>query len=153
MKTLNTPLDLNDSLPYLLASIGAQMGNAFSKELKAFGLSLSEWRVCASLQFTHRQTLTELASNTSCDLSALSRIVDRLTQIDLCERVPNELDGRSRRVVLTKKGMQLAQEITPLARQYETFALEGLNKQESERLKQLLKIIQSNSRWLDHQRE
>jgi hypothetical protein len=78
MKTLLQDHDLEKAIPFLLARAGARMGNAFAKALKPYGLSLSEWRVCASLQHTPRQTLSELATHASTDLSALSRIVDRL---------------------------------------------------------------------------
>jgi MarR family transcriptional regulator, organic hydroperoxide resistance regulator len=54
------------------------MGNAFAKALKRFGLNLSEWRVCASLLYVPRQSVSELSVHASSDISALSRIVDRL---------------------------------------------------------------------------
>ena len=61
MKTPTSEHDLEKAIPFLLARAGARMGNAFAKALKPYGLSLSEWRVCASLQHTrHSVSYTHL---------------------------------------------------------------------------------------------
>jgi DNA-binding MarR family transcriptional regulator len=116
MKTVLPDHDLEKAIPFLLARAGARMGNAFAKALKPYGLSLVEWRVCASLQHTPNQTLSELALHSSNDLSALSRIVDRLTGNDLVVRERCDTDGRAIRLALTSLGMELTNEIIPLAK-------------------------------------
>lgn len=148
MKTLkpsDPEHDLGNAIPYLLASTGARMGNAFAKRLKPFGLSLSEWRVCASLLQQTDQTLSELAQHTSSDLSAMSRIVERLIAADLVARHRNASDGRAVRIELTAAGRALTRKITPLARQYECIALDGFTEQEAEQLRDYLRRIHRNA--------
>jgi DNA-binding MarR family transcriptional regulator len=148
VKTLKTNAGehhLGQAIPYLLASTGARMGNAFAKRLKPFGLSLSEWRVCASLQQLPDQTLSELAENTSSDLSAMSRIVDRLVALELVERHRNENDGRAVRIELTTSGRALTRKITPLARQYEAIALSDFAPEEVDQLRDFLTRIYRNA--------
>src|SRR5438034_8070483 len=82
----NADHDLARALPYLIARAGTRMGQAFSKELKRFHLSLTEWRVCVALHHQPHQRLSELASHTSTEPSTLSRVVDGLLQRGLLVR-------------------------------------------------------------------
>ena len=145
MKTLTPSHDLEKAVPFLLARAGARMGNAFAKALKPFGISLSEWRVCASLQHTPGQALSELAAHIATDLSALSRIVDRLVALDLVVRERCDADGRAVRLALSDTGEALTCEIIPLARHYEEVALAGFTAAEVKTLRALLRRLYCNA--------
>ncbi|CAN7257918.1 MarR family transcriptional regulator [Variovorax sp. LjRoot290] len=145
MKTLVQDHDLEKAIPFLLARAGARMGNAFSKALKPYGLSLVEWRVCASLQHTPDQTLSELALHSSNDLSALSRIVDRLATLELVRREKCGTDGRAIRLALTPLGLELTHEIIPLAKHYEAIALSDFSASEVKLLREMLLRIYANA--------
>ncbi|OUM00163.1 MarR family winged helix-turn-helix transcriptional regulator [Variovorax sp. JS1663] len=145
MKTLPPDHDLEKAIPFLLARAGARMGNAFSKALKPYGLSLVEWRVCASLQHTPNQTLSELALHSSNDLSALSRIVDRLSGNGLVVRERCGTDGRAIRLALTPLGLELTNEIIPLAKHYEAVALSDFSAAEVNTLRAMLLRIYANA--------
>lgn len=149
MKNHESHHDLEKAIPFLVARAGARMGNAFSRALKPFGLSLSEWRVCASLQYAPRQSLSELSLQAASDLSALSRIIDRLEGYELVVRERSTTDGRSIRLVLTPKGIELTRRITPLAKQYESVALEGFTRDEVKSLRLMLVRLYENSAVLD----
>lgn len=137
--------DLEEAVPFLLARAGARMGNAFARALKPYDLSLSEWRVCASLRHAPRQTLSELAAHASADLSALSRIVDRLVDRGLAIRARCDSDGRAIRISLTASGRALTAKIVPLARHYETVALKGFGRTEVAALRDLLRRLYDNA--------
>jgi DNA-binding MarR family transcriptional regulator len=145
MKTRSVEHDLEKAIPFLLARAGARMGNAFARALKAHDLSLSEWRVCASLQYTPAQTLSELAAHASTDLSALSRIVDRLVVRKLAARKRCDDDKRAIRISLTPKGTTLTQEIVPLARRYEVVALSDFTPAEVRVLRDMLVRLYRNA--------
>lgn len=145
MKTLIPEHDLEKAVPFLLARAGARMGNAFAKALKPFGISLSEWRVCASLQHTPGQALSELAAHIATDLSALSRIVDRLVALDLVVRQRCDADGRAVRLALSDTGEALTREIIPLARHYEEVALTGFTAAEVKTLRAMLLRLYRNA--------
>jgi DNA-binding MarR family transcriptional regulator len=145
MKTLATNHHLEKAIPFLLARAGARMGNAFSKALKPYRISLSEWRICASLQHTPCQALTELAVHIAGDLSALSRTVDRLVALDLVVREKCALDGRVVRIALNANGKRLASDITPLARHYEAVALSDFSASEVKTLRSMLQRLYKNA--------
>ncbi len=151
MKTLPSTaadLDLGQAIPYLLASVGARMGNAFSRKIKSRGLNLSEWRVCASLHHQPGQTLSELAEHTSTDLSSMSRIIDRLETCSWVVRQRSAHDARAVCIELTALGRKLTRQIIPLAHQYEAVALSGFKSAEVRQLRDYLLRIYENARPL-----
>lgn len=150
--TVNTPRrpqELEKAIPFLMARAGSRMGNAFAKALKAFDLNLSEWRVCASLLYVPRQTLSELSLHASSDISALSRIIDRLEGQALVRREKSTTDGRSVRVVLTEKGQELALSIIPVAKRHESVLLTGFTPDEVKALRDMLLRLYENAEGLD----
>ena len=145
MKTLAAQHDIEKAIPFLVARAGARMGNGFSRALKPFGISLSEWRVCASLDHTPHQALSELAAHTSTDLSALSRIIDRLAALGLVVRERCDADGRAVRMTLTPQGQALTHDIVPLAQHYEAVALSDFSAAEIKALRAMLLRLYANA--------
>jgi len=137
--------DLEAAIPYLITRAGARMGGAFSKALKPYGLSLSEWRVCASLNHAPHQSLSELVAHSSVDMSALSRIVDGLVEAGLLVRERSSTDGRAIRISLSETGIELTQLIIPLAQRYEEVALSDFAPAEVKVLRTLLRRLYANA--------
>jgi DNA-binding MarR family transcriptional regulator len=125
------------------------MGQSFSKELKAFELNLTEWRVCAALHHTPHQRLSELAQHTSTEPSTLSRTVDSMMQRKLLVRDRADEDARALALSLTPEGIALTERIIPLAQLYERVALAGIPKQQVDSLKEMLRKIYDNMALLD----
>jgi DNA-binding MarR family transcriptional regulator len=145
MSTRRIEHDPEKSVPFLLARAGARMGDAFARALKPYGLSVTEWRVCASLRDSPGRTLSELAAHASTDLSALSRIVDRLAARGLTLRRRAVVDKRAVVVSLTVKGRRLTQEIVPLAHHYEAVALADFDHAEVRMLRSMLVRLYRNA--------
>jgi DNA-binding MarR family transcriptional regulator len=148
MKKPRAEHDLESAVPFLLARAGACVGNAFARALKDYGLSLTEWRVCASLQHTPLQTLSELAAHAAADISALSRIIDRLVARRLATRRKSVDDKRAILISLTVRGTALTHEIVPLARHYEEVALSDFKASEVRALRDMLVRLYSNAATL-----
>jgi MarR family transcriptional regulator, organic hydroperoxide resistance regulator len=149
MKTPKRPQELEQAIPFLLTRAGGRMGNAFAKALKPFGLNLSEWRVCASLLYVPQQTLSELSVHATSDISALSRIIDRLESQALVTREKSTTDGRSIRIALTSKGEELALRIVPVAQQHESVILTGFAANDVQVLRTMLLKLYENAGALD----
>jgi DNA-binding MarR family transcriptional regulator len=141
--------DLERAIPYLLARAGARMGQSFSKELKQFNLSLTEWRVCVALHHQAHQRLSDLALHTSTDASTLSRVVDGLLQRGILSRDRSEEDARALALSLTEVGVDLTARIIPLAQLYERVSLSGLTFAQAESLRDMLRMIYDNLGVLD----
>ncbi|QCP52670.1 MarR family transcriptional regulator [Trinickia violacea] len=147
--TITVDHDLQRAVPYLVARAGSRMGNAFSKALKPYGLSLSEWRVLASLGHAPHQRLSELATQACVDMSVLSRIVDRLIAQGFVSRERSADDGRAVQLALTEQGAELTREIVPLAQHYEAVALNCFSAAEAELLREWLIRLYDNAEPLD----
>ena len=126
-----------------------RMGQAFSRELKKFDVTLSEWRVCVSLHHRAHQRLSELAAHTSIDASTLSRTVDGLLRRGLLTRDRSENDARALALSLTVDGIALAERIIPLAEVYEKVALSGFSAGQADLLRHMLERVYDSMSALD----
>jgi DNA-binding MarR family transcriptional regulator len=138
------PHALDTSVPYLLARAGIRTGQAFTLELKQFGLTLNDWRVCAALRNNPHQRLMDLAQNTSVDASTLSRVVDGLLQRGLLVRERSSEDARAVALRLTPDGVDLLEKVIPLAQLYERVALAGIDAEQADLLRDMLRRIYDN---------
>ena len=143
-----TPMTIHHSLekalPFLLARTGISMGQAFTKQLLPFSISLIEWRVCVTIYETKNSTLSQVAHTCSNDPSTLSRTVNGLIEKGFIKRVQSRLDRRSFVLNLTTKGRLITERIIPLAQEYEAQALIDFNLEEIDQLRKLLKRVYAN---------
>jgi DNA-binding MarR family transcriptional regulator len=142
--------DLERAIPYLLARAGTRMGQSFSRELKQFNLSLTEWRVCVALHHKAHQRLSDLALHTSTEPSTLSRVVDGLLQRGVLVRDRSDEDARALALSLTDEGRELTLRIIPLAQLYERVSLSGLSFAQAESLRDMLRMVYDNLAVLDN---
>ncbi|HSW05897.1 MarR family winged helix-turn-helix transcriptional regulator [Aquabacterium sp.] len=141
--------DLEIALPYLLARAGTRMGQAFSKEIRRFDISLTEWRVFAALHHAPHQRLSQLAEHTSAEPSTLSRVVDGLLQRGLLVRDRSDEDARALALSLTEAGRDLTLRIIPLAQLFERVSLAGLSSAQADALRGMLRTVYVNLAVLD----
>ncbi|SDX39011.1 transcriptional regulator, MarR family [Variovorax sp. YR634] len=127
------------------------MGQSFSRELKQFNLSLTEWRICVALHHQPHQRLSDLALHTSTEPSTLSRTVDGLLQRGVVVRDRSDEDARALALALTEAGRDLALRIIPLAQLYERVSLSGLSFAQAESLRDMLRMVYDNLAVLDNE--
>lgn len=135
---------LEKAMPYLLNRAGVRIGEAFSRELVKYKLTLPMYRVLASLLGADGQRMTHLAEYTSIDISTLSRLVATMEKKGLVKREPGRKDKRSVHVMLQEPGRDLGMRLAPLADIYERVALAGITPDEVATLKRLLIRIYDN---------
>ena len=126
------------------------MGQSFTRELRKFDLTLTEWRVCSTLHHVPHQRLSEVALNTSTEPSTLSRVVDGLMQRGLLLRDRSDDDARALALSLTQKGVDITQRLIPLAQLYERVSLNGFSAEQADQLRQMLRLLYDNMTPLDH---
>ena len=133
-----------DMLPQLIYRNDNQMTAWFNRLAKRYGVNAQDWRVLGALLDTDDQRVGELAKHTSIELSTLSHLLTRMGQKGLVKRRRVSEDQRSMLVRLTPAGRALAEKVAPLAEEYEQMALDGINEDEAQVLKALLKRIFGN---------
>ena len=145
MGTHPEKLDLADYLPYLVNRVGTIIADQFGQEaLAAHGLSIAMWRVMAVLSSAGAQRQIDLAELTSTDASTLSRLVTRLTRLNLVTRTRSASSNREVAVKLSTRGDALVGRLIPIAKAYEATAIAGLPSQELAVLKRCLRRVYCN---------
>jgi DNA-binding MarR family transcriptional regulator len=133
--------DLQDYFPYLLNRTAVEIVNAFSVDLREFGITLQMWRVLAALWHDGPMRLGELAGLTSIEISTLSRTVGAMQRKGLVSRRRGERDARAVQVALTSQGRAMTERIIPLALSCERRAIAGLSPEEGRLLRGLLRRV------------
>jgi DNA-binding MarR family transcriptional regulator len=102
------------------------------------------YRVLATLRQHESKTLTELSGMVSVEISTLSRLVGVLVRRNLVSRIRPEDNARIVQITLTDKGVNLADELMPIAAMFEDTAIEGLEPEEVKMFKNVLHHIGRN---------
>lgn len=135
---------LTASFPYLVRRVGVRIGELFDRRIAQYGISVSMYRVLASLHEQDGQQLGRLAGMTSIEVSTLSRLVGALVRRGLVTRRRPERNGRIVEIALSAKGRALVIELLPIGAHYESVAIAGLEATAVGLLKSQLRIAYDN---------
>lgn len=135
---------LTTSFPYLVRRVGVRIGELFDRRIAQYGISVSMYRVLASLHEQDGQQLGKLAGMTSIEVSTLSRLVGTLVRRGLVTRRRPERNGRIVEIALSAKGRTLVVELLPIGAHYESVAIAGLDASAVGLLKSQLRIAYDN---------
>ncbi|MEO0464192.1 MAG: MarR family winged helix-turn-helix transcriptional regulator [Pseudomonadota bacterium] len=141
--------DLTQFLPYQL-SITSNAVSALIAERyrKRFGLKIPEWRVIAVLgdaALADGLTQRALTDATLMDKVAVNRACKVLEERGLVTRAPNNADGRSHLLVLTKDGRSIRDEVMPLAQETERELFAGLTPAQQSALRTMLEGLRERA--------
>ncbi|MEO6388307.1 MAG: MarR family transcriptional regulator [Croceibacterium sp.] len=141
---------LKEFLPYQLSVTSNAVSGRIALEYRTrFGLSVPEWRVMAVLGDSGRLTQRELTSLTLMDKVAVNRACKVLEERGLVSRQPNAQDGRSHLLELTAAGMDVHDEIMPLALEMERRLFARFSPDEVAQFRALLHRVRGEVKDLD----
>jgi DNA-binding MarR family transcriptional regulator len=135
---------LTTSFPYLVRRVGVRIGELFDRRVEAFGVTVSMYRVLASLHEADGQQLGQLAAMTSIEMSTLSRLVGAMVRKGLVTRRRPERNGRIVEIALSAKGRSLVAQLLPIGAHFESMATAGLDAGAVAHLKAQLRITYDN---------
>lgn len=128
-------------LAYLLARASDVVSGDFHESLKAWGLTVPEWRVLACLSDAEGLAVTELAAMSIMKQPRLTKLLDRMEVLGLIERRP---DGRDRRRVLihpTADGRRKVAPVLAAAKAHEAGVLAPFTGDERALIKHALDLL------------
>jgi len=139
---------LERALPFLIHGCYQQLRSVTYKEFASHGLELTpeQWIVLVQLWQKDGQSQSALSELTLRDKPTMSRILDTMEKGGLVERVVDEHDARSRRVVLTARGRGLQSELVPLARKLVARLEAGISERDLETTHRTLSRMLANLR-------
>ncbi|MBV6273937.1 MarR family transcriptional regulator [Alcaligenaceae bacterium CGII-47] len=132
---------IDDYLPALLAHTSKCISSEFHEIARQNGLSVSEWRVMASLSGGGPLSVGQLAQVTLSKQSTVTRLLDRMQAKGQVERLRHEIDRRVILVRITPEGAKVVDHLIVLAREHELRVLEPLGRVRAEDLKSMLRQL------------
>ena len=89
----------------MLHAIYVLIDDGDRRVLRRFSLSTSQYAVLMLLDSDEGRRLTDLSERLLFDKSTITRLIDRLEQAELVQRIADPADRRAQRVVLTAQGL------------------------------------------------
>ena len=130
---------VDDYLPALLAQATQLISGEFHRVVKAKGVTVSEWRVLATLAGGEPLSIGALAQVTVTKQPTLTRVLDRMELRGEVRRIPHGEDRRITLIGITPSGNRLVAGLIKLAREHEHRVLEPFGLQRAADLKATLK--------------
>jgi DNA-binding MarR family transcriptional regulator len=132
-------LRLESYLPYRLSVASNAVSRLIARAYEdRFGLTIPQWRLMTVLAEDGPLTQQAIGTRTVMDKVTVSRATQGLVKRKLVQRAPHDADGRSHHVMLSKAGVRLYEEISPVALEYEARLLQHFDPAAVESLKQFL---------------
>ena len=132
---------VEDYLPALLTKASHLIQSEFHRMVKAKGLTVSEWRVLATLVNREPMSMRQLSAIAVTPQPTLTAVLDRMEPRGLVTRTTDEVDRRVTLVGIAPAGTKLVAKLIDLAREHENRVLEPFGLQRSAQLKATLKRL------------
>jgi DNA-binding MarR family transcriptional regulator len=128
-------------VPYLLRRITDTLVQRLNDRLAPYSITVPMWRILAVLHGRGSTRFGILARQTLIEPPTLSRMVEELRSLGLITKASSEVDARGVLLVPTRKGLNLVNELTPMALALEHETLAGLTDDEAELFRRLTKRV------------
>jgi DNA-binding MarR family transcriptional regulator len=133
------------SVGYLIRRIFNLMSHELDQAMEPHGLTNAQWLPLMKLSAGQAHTAAELSRCCELDASAITRLLDRLEDKALCQRVRSSEDRRVVNLALTSEGHQAAEVIPEVLCQVQNRLLSGFSEAEWAQLKSLLQRLVDNA--------
>ena len=141
-----TSLKLHMNLGLLIRSAHNSMTERFVQNVFNSGLDISmdQWMILGPIWQLESPSQKELGEICFRDKPSITRIIDSLEKKSLVVRVPDQIDHRIKRVVLTKAGKQLFYDVLPIMEKTREEARGNIPEEEIQIFKDVLSKIINN---------
>jgi len=137
-------LTLSKFIPYCLSVVSNEISNKIALSYQTqFGIDLHQWRVMAVLGEESDLSAQDVSSRTAMDKVAVSRAVKKLIHSNMVSREFDVADKRRSILNLTSKGLEIYQQVVPLAKSYEDELLKQVSESEVKEFVYLLNKLRA----------
>jgi MarR family transcriptional regulator for hemolysin len=133
-----------DNLPFEIAETAHAMRRAFDRQAATLGVTRAQWKVLFRLSRSPGLRQVELADLLDVEPITLSRIVDRLAEAELIERLADPSDRRAWRLHQTPKAEPLIAKLKTLADGLFAEAINGIDMDALKAMRANLAAIRKN---------
>jgi len=133
-----------ETLPFEIAETAHALRRAFDRRAATLGVTRAQWKVLFRLSRTPGLRQVELAELLDVEPITLSRIVDRLQDAGLVERVADPADRRAWRLQVTELAQPLIAKLRDLAEILVDEAFAGMTDSDIAAMRANLSLIRDN---------
>mgnify|MGYP001461823370 FL=1 len=143
----NNKLKSDINLGMLIAQVHRLSTKKFVQNSHNSGIDISmdQWLVLGPIWENEGISHKEISEYSLKDKTSVTKIIDTLEKKNLVVRVPDQLDHRIKRVVLSNKGKKLFLEVIPVMELTRDQLRKGITDKEIELLRSVLSKIYKNS--------
>ena len=134
-----------ETLPFEIAETAHGLRKAFDRRAVGLGVTRAQWKVLFRLERQPGLRQIELADLLDIEPITLSRIVDRLGESGLVERVSDPADRRAWRLHVTEKARPLVEKLRAVADEMIAEAFAGIDERDIEITRQVLRRARDNA--------
>ena len=121
---------LHNSFTFWIGRLASVMKDTFNQKLASWDVTYPQWMILNVLHHELADTPAQIAENIGVDRSAVTRLLDRLEAKHLAERVHDGLDRRSVKILMTRQGAALMDELNAAAREHQQVFLSQMHPTE-----------------------
>jgi DNA-binding MarR family transcriptional regulator len=134
-----------ETLPFEIGETAHALRKAFDRRAVGLGVTRAQWKVLFRLERQPGLRQIELADMLDIEPITLSRIVDRLEEGGLVERVADPADRRAWRLHVTARAQPLIEKLRLVADEMTADAFAGIDPKRIEIARQVLGRIRENA--------
>jgi len=134
-----------ETLPFEISETAHALRKAFDRRACGHGVTRAQWKVLFRLTRQPGMRQIELADMLDIEPITLSRIVDRLEEGGLVERVADPADRRAWRLHVTAKAQPLVEKLRAVADEMIAEAFAGIDPVHIEITRQVLGRVRENA--------
>ena len=134
-----------ETLPFEIGETAHALRKAFDRRACGLGVTRAQWKLLFRLERNPGLRQIELADMLDIEPITLSRIVDRLEEAGLVERVADPADRRAWRLHVTRKAQPLIEKLRGIANEMTAHAFEGISPEHLKIAREVLGRVRENA--------
>jgi DNA-binding MarR family transcriptional regulator len=134
-----------ETLPFEIGETAHALRKDFDRRAAGMGVTRAQWKVLFRLTRHPGLRQIELADMLDIEPITLSRIIDRLQESDLVERVADPSDRRAWRLHVTARAQPLVEKLRAVADEMIAEAFAGIDPKHIEITRQVLGRVRENA--------
>ena len=134
-----------ETLPFEIGETAHALRKAFDRRAVGMGVTRAQWKVLFRLQRQPGLRQIELADMLDIEPITLSRIVDRLEEARLVERVADPADRRAWRLHVTARAQPLIEKLRAVADEMISEAFAGIDPKDIAITRTVLERVRENA--------
>jgi DNA-binding MarR family transcriptional regulator len=115
---------------FRLAALSRKISRSYNAECSNYGITATQSFVILDLLDHDGSSVKDIAFRIQLDSPAVTGVIDRLFKEDLVQRLEDPSDRRSLQILLTPTGRSLAEQIIPIADQFNRNIQTGIDLDE-----------------------